>query len=36
MERFPAGTGIMLDDLVAGAFAAVMAHVLLDLLQRLH
>ena len=33
---WPAGTGIMADDLVAGCFALVLTQVCLSLLQRLH
>lgn len=33
LEDLPAGTGIMLDDLGAGAFAFVVGHIILRLLQ---
>lgn len=35
-EALPEGTGIMVDDLVAGVFALVLSQVFLDLLHRLH
>lgn len=35
-EALPEGTGIMVDDLVAGLFALVFAQLFLHLLQRIH
>ena len=36
LERLPAGTGIMLDDVAAGLLALLLGHVLLNLLHHLH
>ena len=36
LEALPEGTGIMLDDIAAGAFALVIAHVLISLYSHLH
>ncbi len=36
LEALPEGTGIMLDDVAAGAFALVVGHVLIDLAKRIH
>ena len=36
LERLPAGTGIMLDDVGAGLFALVLGHILLNLIHRIH
>lgn len=36
IERLPAGTGIMLDDVAAGLFALVLGHLLLALIHHLH
>jgi len=36
LEALPGGTGIMLDDLLAGVFALIFSQVSLYLLQRIH
>jgi len=36
LERLPAGTGIMLDDVAAGLFALALGHLFLNLLHRVH
>jgi phosphatidylglycerophosphatase A len=36
LERLPAGTGIMLDDLGAGLYALLLGHIVLDLFRHMH
>jgi len=36
LEALPEGAGIMLDDVAAGLFALILAHVLIDLAARFH
>ena len=36
LEALPEGTGIMLDDVAAGLFALILAHILIDLAARFH